>query len=124
MLRSSPGSRPEVGSSRKSSDGLVRSSIATLTRLRWPPESFETGRLRRSRELELAEHVLDARVPLLGGHVGRETELGGVVQRLLDRELGVDDVVLRDEADPLAELVVVRRRGRGRRSRRCRAAPA
>ena len=36
---SSPGSRPEVGSSRNSSDGLVISSSATLTRFCWPPDS-------------------------------------------------------------------------------------
>ncbi|CAM5728154.1 hypothetical protein SBADM41S_00559 [Streptomyces badius] len=34
-----PGSRPEVGSSRKISNSLVSSSRATETRLRWPPES-------------------------------------------------------------------------------------
>ncbi len=36
---SSPGSRPEVGSSRNSRDGLVSSSRATLTRFCWPPDS-------------------------------------------------------------------------------------
>ena len=36
---SSPGSRPEVGSSRNSSEGLVSSSSATLTRFCCPPDS-------------------------------------------------------------------------------------
>jgi hypothetical protein len=36
--RSIPGSRPEVGSSRNSRDGLTSSSRATLVRLRCPPE--------------------------------------------------------------------------------------
>ena len=40
--RSSAGSRPEVGSSRISSDGPVSSSSATDARLRWPPESLST----------------------------------------------------------------------------------
>ncbi len=40
--RSSAGSRPEVGSSRISSDGPVSSSIATDARLRWPPDSLST----------------------------------------------------------------------------------
>ena len=35
---SRPGSRPDVGSSRNSSEGLVSSSRATLTRFCWPPE--------------------------------------------------------------------------------------
>ena len=37
---SRPGSKPEVGSSRNSTDGLVSSSSAMLTRLSWPPESL------------------------------------------------------------------------------------
>ena len=40
--RSSAGSKPVVGSSSTSSDGSVNSSIATETRLRWPPDSLST----------------------------------------------------------------------------------
>ena len=46
-VRSSAGSRPEVGSSRISSSGSVSSSIAVDTRLRWPPDSLSMRFLRR-----------------------------------------------------------------------------
>lgn len=39
---SRPGSSPEVGSSRRSSDGWVRSSIVTDVRFRCPPEKWST----------------------------------------------------------------------------------
>ncbi len=48
MLYSVPGSRPLVGSSRKKSRGLVRSSTPIETRLSWPPERFVIGRSLRS----------------------------------------------------------------------------
>ena len=46
--RSSPGSRPEVGSSRKSNAGSVNSSKATLVLFLCPPESLSILKSARS----------------------------------------------------------------------------
>ena len=62
--RSSAGSRPDVGSSRISSDGPVSSSIATEARLRWPPESLSTRVSRVRGHLEFVEHLCDDLAPI------------------------------------------------------------
>ena len=52
-------------------------------------------------ETEVLQRLLDATVNLLVGVVGREAKLSRVADGLEDRQLGVDDVVLRDVAiDP------------------------
>ena len=55
-------------------------------------------------ELELAQHLVDPGLALGGRGVAGEAELGGVLERLLDGQLLVQDVVLRDQTDALAQL--------------------
>ena len=55
-------------------------------------------------QLELAQHLVDALLALVLGGVGGEAQLGRVLQRLLDGQLLVQDVVLRDQTDALAQL--------------------
>ena len=80
--RSMPGSRPEVGSSRKISDGLVSSSRATETRLRWPPESEVTFLSLWMSSLSSAQHLVDPGLALGLGGVAGEAELGRVLEGL------------------------------------------
>src|SRR5215218_5494181 len=59
------GSSPEVGSSRKKTCGLVKSSTAILARFRWPPESEpmrSSARCVRSRA-SMASATADSRAP-------------------------------------------------------------
>ena len=105
--RSSAGSRPEVGSSRISSDGPVSSSSATEARLRWPPESLSTRVSACLVRLEFLEHLGDDLGAIGFAGVGRQPQLGGVAQRLVDRQLAVHDVVLRDHPDPAAQRRVL-----------------
>ena len=105
--RSMPGSRPEVGSSRKSSEGLVSSSRATLTRLRWPPERLWMGCPTRCSRPSSRIDLVDPGLPLGLRGVLREAQLGGVGEGAAHGQLGVQDVVLRYEADALAQLGVV-----------------
>ena len=58
-------------------------------------------------DLERGEHLADAPVDLLVGEVGGEAEFGRRKERLVDGEVGVDDVFLRDVTDALAEGVEV-----------------
>ena len=58
-------------------------------------------------ELELLGDRLHPREPLLRAGVGRQPELGGVPQRLLDLQLRVLDVLLGHQTDLEPELVVV-----------------
>ena len=58
-------------------------------------------------QAELGHHLIDPAVPLGGLGVGRETELGRVLQRPAGGQLGVQDALLRDQADAVPELVVV-----------------
>lgn len=91
--RSSAGSRPDVGSSRISNDGPVSSSSATDARLRCPPDSLST-RVSACLVRSSLEHLGDdpGAVGLSG--VGRQPQLGGVAQRLVDGQLAMHDVVL------------------------------
>ncbi len=58
-------------------------------------------------QAQLADHLVDP-FPALGlGGVLREAQLGGVGEGAADGQLGVQDVVLRDQADALAQLGVV-----------------
>ena len=59
-------------------------------------------------QAELAHHLIDPAVPLGGLGVGGKAELGRVLQRPARGQLGVQDALLRDQADAVAELVVVR----------------
>ena len=58
-------------------------------------------------QAELAHHLIDPDVPLGGLGVGGEAELAGVLQRAAGGQLGVQHALLRDQADPVPELVVV-----------------
>jgi hypothetical protein len=58
-------------------------------------------------EPQLADHLVDAAVPVGRRHVGGEPQPRRVGQRPSHGELGVEDVVLRHQADALAQLVVV-----------------
>ena len=103
-----PGSSPEVGSSRNRSDGFVTSSIATATRRRWPPESRLDDQVRGHRgDAELIEQLRDLSARSALADVTGKAQLGGVVQRLADRQLPVQDVLLGYEAEAQAQLVVV-----------------
>src|SRR5712692_9862468 len=70
---SMPGSRPEVGSSKKKRPGLVSSSTPMETRFCWPPLNWRG--------------------------IGRHAQLGGVIQGLENGQLHVDDIFLRHIAD-------------------------
>ena len=105
--RSVPGSRPDVGSSRNSSDGFVSSSSATLVRLRWPPDRSLIG---FSASAVSFSFFSTPSMPLslfLECRVRGEAQAGGVSQGLADSETGVQHVVLRYQRDAVAELVVV-----------------
>ena len=120
---SRPGSRPEVGSSRNSSEGFVSSSRATLTRFCWPPDRDGRAGVGVLRQRQLAEHLGDPALPLRLAGVTREPEFGGVAQRAVRGQLRVQDVLLRHQADPVPQFgvvgvqvaPVVEHRARGRR---------
>jgi hypothetical protein len=58
-------------------------------------------------QAQLGQHLVHPCGPL--GHLGvsREAQLGGVLQRAPGGQLGVQDVLLRHQADAIAELAVV-----------------
>ena len=85
----------------------MRSSSATEVRLRCPPERLWIAWSAWPGEAQLADHLVDAAGALVGADVVGEAQLGGVPERAADGELRMQDVVLRDEPDALAELVVV-----------------
>ncbi|CAM5571155.1 hypothetical protein SANTM175S_08830 [Streptomyces antimycoticus] len=59
-------------------------------------------------QAEFADDLGDPRLPLRLRGVLREAEFGGVTEGVAHGQLGVQDVVLRDEADALAQLGEVR----------------
>lgn len=58
-------------------------------------------------EPHLADHLIDARIAFRGREGPGQTEGGGVVQCLTDRQVGVEQVVLHDVAGQLLQLGVV-----------------
>ncbi len=58
-------------------------------------------------EIEVGKHFHHALFAFFGGGVGRHAQLRGVIQRLIDRQLHVDDIFLRDEADLVADGIEV-----------------
>lgn len=58
-------------------------------------------------EAQFADHLVHSRLPLGLRGVLREAEFGGVGEGPADGQLGVQDVVLRDQADALAQFGVV-----------------
>jgi hypothetical protein len=99
------GSSPEVGSSSSRTCGDVSSSTAMLARLRCPPDSSghgrrrgRRGRVRRGRGRPPRRWRLGSSSVAAGG--GRRRH--GSPQRKIE----VDDVVLRDAADPLTRRSV------------------
>ena len=105
---SRPGSRPEVGSSRNSSDGLGQQFQGDVDPLALaagePVERASRACLARpSSSITSVTRALRS----AGRGVGGEAQLGGVLQRAADGQLGVQDVVLRDQADAVPQLGVV-----------------
>jgi hypothetical protein len=76
-----------------------------LARLRCPPERVGDANVGPLREVERAQRAVDH-----GVEVGarRQAQRGRVTQRPCQRQLGVDDVVLRHVAEHAAERVEVR----------------
>ena len=58
-------------------------------------------------QLQLVEHPLDHLPAIVGRGVGRQSQFGGVTERLLDGELAVHDVVLGHHPDPRAHRGVL-----------------
>ena len=58
-------------------------------------------------QVEILEHLQDALVPLGRGRILGHAQLGGKVERLVDRQLHVDDVFLRHVTDLVADGVEV-----------------
>ena len=101
------GSRPVVGSSSSSTSGWLISARAIVSRRFIPPESGSTRESRRSRELHELEQLLGPAPDLGAGQV----EVAPVDHEVVpDRELGVEVVLLRHDAEPAADLRAV---GRG-----------
>ena len=59
------------------------------------------------RQVQVIQHFHDALVALCLGGIGRHAQAGGVIQRLVDRQLHVDDIALGDIADIIADGVEV-----------------
>ena len=105
--RSSAGSRPDVGSSRISSDGpgqqLHRHGCAlALT----TGELVDAG-LAVLRHLEFLEHLRDDPFAVFFVGVRRQPQLGREHQRLVDGQLAVHHVVLGHHPDPGAQRRVL-----------------
>ena len=58
-------------------------------------------------QVQVLQDLGDALGPLLLGHVLGEAQLGGVLEGLAHGEIGVNDVVLGDHADHIAQHLVV-----------------
>ena len=96
------GSRPDVGSSRKKTCGSVSSSTAMLARLRCPPLRSRPGRRparsgRRRRSRRRRRRRSRPRWSTTAAAACR------VAERACERQVGVDDVVLRHVAEHAAE---------------------
>ena len=85
---------------------MVRSSSATLTRFRCPPDRLAIRRDSWGSRSSSSEHLGHAAHALGPVDVGRETKIGRILERFPHRELLVDDVVLRDVADSPPQRVV------------------
>ena len=94
------GSRPDEGSSRNRTEGLDRSSMPMLTRLRWPPESWLMRLFLMLVEPELVDDAIDAGADERQRQI--DAQAAAEQERVADPELLVDDVVLRHVTD--AEL--------------------
>ncbi len=90
---------PVVGSSRKRTLGRLNSSVATLVRLRWPPEREPTRVSACSSSDSSPQDAIDGGFDLLPRGVLREAEPRRVAQRLSHRQEPVHDVVLGNVAD-------------------------
>ena len=97
--RSSAGSRPEVGSSRISSDGPVSSSSRHRRAFALTAGQLVDAGVGMPGHLEFLEHLRDdlRTVGLIG--VRWQPQFGGIHQRLVDGELAVHHVVLGHHAD-------------------------
>ena len=65
---------------------------------------------------QLGEHLVDPALALLLAGVAREAQLGGELQCTPHRQLGMQDVLLRHQADPVPQLGVAACTDRGRRT--------
>ena len=96
--RRAVGSRPTVGSSRKSTSGWLSSAVAISSRRSMPPESVRPSRSRNeASSIASTACAIRSRRSLLGtpGHAAVELEVLGGGQRAVDRDR------LRDVADRL-----------------------
>ena len=93
--RRAAGSKPVVGSSRKTSSGSPQMPSATSSRRRWPPESVFGASVGAVAEPDELEHLLG----------GPRVRVGGAVEleRLARGDLRLQALLLQDDADPLAE---------------------
>jgi len=101
------GSSPDDGSSRKSTLGFARSSIAMLTRL--PTRKIGDALMGVGREAQPRDHPENQRVYLVAGQA--QAQPGAEGDGVRHRKFLVNDVVLRNEADSnFAQARAVRER--------------
>ena len=95
------GSRPVVGSSSSSRSGSLTSDRAIVRRRFIPPDSVSTRLFARSLEL----HELEQLAGPLGRRPARQPEVAPVDDEVLpDRQLDVEAVLLRHDAEPRPDL--------------------
>ena len=112
------GSSPVVGSSSSNSSGELISARAIVSRRFMPPDSGSTRASRRSREL----HELQQLAGALADDRQRQAEVAAVDDEVVpDRQLGVEVVLLRHDAEPGPDL---RTRAGARRSPKTVSAPS
>ena len=58
-------------------------------------------------QIEIVQYFVDARIALFLGGVGRHAQLGGIVERLVDGQLHMDDVALGHKTDVVADGIEV-----------------
>ena len=97
------GSSPDVGSSRKKARGRVSSSTAMLVRLRCPPLRSPTRAVARLVRSSRVERVGHGSVDLVCRRAGRQAEPGRVAEGGGDGQVAVDEIVLRDVAEEMAQ---------------------
>ena len=105
--RSSAGSRPEVGSSRISSDGAGQQLQRHRRALALAAGELVDPGLEMLGHLEFLEHLHDDLFAVGLRGVGRQPQFGGEHQRLPDGQLAVHDVVLRHHPDSGAQRGVL-----------------
>ena len=93
--RRAAGSKPVVGSSRKTSSGSPTSASAKSSRRCWPPDSVTRALRRRRLQPAQRDRLLDV--------ARRVVEPGPVADRLAHGQVPVEPARLQHDADPLAQ---------------------